>query len=263
MTELASKLDVIYDSKHNLALDIYQPATGTAKGAIIDIHGGGWFRGDKSKDADWATRLAQENFFVVVPNYRITPEAYYPAPLDDMDTLMEWLKTSSYDFDHDHILAVGSSAGGNMTVELGIKYGIPIVSLSGILDIDEWLNSHQDVVAKQDQTQDFNKQASATINQDGANDPFYKWFVTNYFDGRTDQYEDATPYHRVSDKTGPMYLANSLNEFVPTSGVLTMAQTLSDHQIPFTLRMVPGTEHAKGYLDAVNDDVINFINQNI
>lgn len=255
--------DVTYDAKNKLKVDLYFPGNGSAKGLIIDIHGGGWFRGDKAKDQDWAEMLTKEDYMVAVPNYRITPEAYYPAPLEDMDTLYNWLKNSKYDFDHKHIAAVGSSAGGNMTVELGIKYGIPIVSLSGILDIDDWLNQHQDVVAQQDQTQDFNQQASATINQTGANDPFYKWFVTNYFNGRTDQYTDATPYHRVNGQTGPMFLANSLNEFVPNTGVLKMAETLSKFQVPFTLRMIPGTRHAKGYLDAVKEDIINFLNRNI
>ncbi|KRM30508.1 hypothetical protein FC83_GL001642 [Agrilactobacillus composti DSM 18527 = JCM 14202] len=263
MSAVQTKKDVVYDKTLDLKTDIYYPETGTAKGGIIDIHGGGWFRGDKAKDSDWAEALVGQGYFVVVPNYRFTPQAYYPAPLADMDTLYQWLKASDYDFDHAHIAAVGSSAGGNMTVELAIKYGIPIVSLSGILDIDQWLATHQDVVAAEGQTADFNSKASAEINQDGANDAFYKWFVTNYFNGRTDQYEAATPYHRVTDQTGPMYLANSLNEFVPTSGVLQLAQTLTAHNIPFTARMLTGSRHAKGYLGDVLDDTMNFLAQHI
>lgn len=264
MTNLVIKKDVEYDPINHQVTDIYYDGDlKEARGALIDIHGGGWFRGNKSKDADSSERFVGEGFLVVTPAYRITPKAYYPAPLEDMDHLYEWLKKSDLPFDHDHIGAFGSSAGGNMVVELGIKCGIPIASLSGILDIDDWLGKHEDVVAAEGDTSGFNSTASANINQTGANDPFYKWFVTNYFDGRTDQYAEATPYHRVTDKTGPMYLANSLNEFVPTSGVLTLAQALTDHQIPYTTRMVPGSRHAKGYLDDVYDDVVALLKRNV
>lgn len=264
MAHLVTKTDVEYDSVNHQKTDIYYDSdVQQARGALIDIHGGGWFRGNKSKDADSSERFVKEGYLVVTPAYRITPEAFYPAPLEDMDRLFDWLKQSDLPFDHDHIGAFGSSAGGNMVVELAIKYGIPIVSLSGILDIDDWLGKHENVVAAEGDTSGFNSTASANINQTGANDPFYKWFVTNYFNGRTDQYEEATPYHRVTDQTGTMYLANSLNEFVPTSGVLTMAKTLAEHQIPYTTRMLTGSRHAKGYLDDVWDDVVSFLDRTV
>ncbi|KRL22597.1 hypothetical protein FC98_GL002193 [Lentilactobacillus kisonensis DSM 19906 = JCM 15041] len=262
LTNYVIKTDVEYDSINHQLTDIYYDGDlKQSRGAIIDIHGGGWFRGNKSKDADSSKRFVDEGYLVVTPAYRITPKAFYPAPLEDMDHLYEWLRQSDLPFDHDHIGAFGSSAGGNMTVELAIKYGIPIASLSGILDIDKWLGEHEAVVAAEGDTSGFNSTASAKINQDGANDPFYKWFVTNYFNGRTDQYEEATPVHRVTDKTGQMYLANSLNEFVPTSGVLDMAKALTDHQIPYQTRMIPGSRHAKGYLDDVWDDMVLFFDR--
>lgn len=262
--KIASELDVPYDPKHQLNTDLYYDSDSKSyRGAIIDIHGGGWFRGDKTKDADWATRLAAENYFVFVPNYRYAPKAHYPAPLEDMSTLYNFVQQSDYPFDHDHVAAVGSSAGGNMTVEMAIKFGIPAVSLSGILDIDDWLQRHVDVVPNQGDTAAFNQMASSEINQTGANDAFYKWFVVNYFDNDQTKYTPATPYHRVSEKTGPMFLANSLDEFVPNSGVLTMAHALVDKGIAFTTRFLTGSRHAKGYLDNVFDETLLFLNTSI
>lgn len=262
MTAIKSELDVLYNSDEGLRTDVYYDADlEDYAGAVIDIHGGGWFRGDKAKDADWAQRLAGEGYYVFVPNYRYAPAAHFPAPLNDMEALYYWLTTSDYPFDHDHIGVVGSSAGGNMAVEMGIRYGVPVVSLSGILDIDHWLADHQDVVPQEGDTSQFNTTASSEINQTGANDAFYKWFVLNYFDDKTTEFESGTPYHRVSDKTGPMYLANSMNEFVPTSGVFQLAQTLVDHDIPVTTRFLTGTRHAKGYLDDVYDETVLFLRQ--
>ncbi|MGC7950665.1 alpha/beta hydrolase, partial [Bacillus sp. II_CA] len=82
---------------------------------------------------------------------------YYPAPLADMDHVYQWVLAHVEEFGYakDKIGAVGSSVGGNMSVELAIKYGIPAVSLSGILDIDAWLEAHQDVVPAPDTSQNF------------------------------------------------------------------------------------------------------------
>ncbi|MFD1392884.1 alpha/beta hydrolase [Lacticaseibacillus jixianensis] len=250
--------DVVYDSEHALKLDIYGP-DGVARGGIIQIHGGGWFRGDKAKDADWAQRWAARQYEVIVPNYRIAPAFHYPAAQADMDTLMAWVKKTRLPFDKAHLAAVGSSAGGNMAVELAIKYGIPAISLSGILDIGDWLAHHEAVQAEEGDTSDFNQRASATINQDGPNDPFYKWFITNYI--APADYAKATPAPRVTAQTGPLYLANSLNEFVPTSGLFQMGEAMSAAQVPFVLRTVVGSRHAKGYLDDVFDELNVFLNK--
>lgn len=250
--------DIVYDPTHDLKTDIYLPE-GTPTATILDIHGGGWFRGDKAKDADWAAIFNAAGYAVVTPNYRLMPDGPYPAPLDNMHTLIAWLRTGAAGVPIDKIAAVGGSAGGNLAVELGIAYGFPVVSLSGILDIADWLAKHEDVVAKQGDTSGFNATASANINQDGANDAFYKWFVVNYFNGRTDQFEEATPSGHVTDTTGPMFLLNSLHEFVPTSGVIQLATALNEHQIPYSVRMLPGTRHAKGYLPDVSDDILRFL----
>lgn len=260
--EVTVKKDVIYDVTRGLTCDLYQVPDQPVKGAIIDIHGGGWFRGDKSKDADTGELFAKEGYLVIVPNYRERPQSFYPAPLEDMTTLYHWLKASNYQFNREHMAVFGSSAGGNMAVEMAIKFGIPAVSLSGILDISDWLNAHEDVEAVYDESQNFSG-SSAKINQDGANDNFYKWFVTNYFNGRTDQFVEATPYLRVNEQTGPMFLANSLNEFVPTSGISQMTDALMKHQIPHGTKLVTGTQHAKGYLDDVKAEVLLFLKQTI
>ncbi|WP_275400808.1 hypothetical protein [Enterococcus faecium] len=54
-------------------------------------------------------------------------------------------------------------------------------------------------------------------------------------------------------------MANSLKEFVPMSGVLNMAEKLSDHQVPFVLKALSGPRHAKGYLYDVFEETIQFI----
>lgn len=252
------KENVEYDPVNHLVADLYAPDT-PATAAVIDIHGGGWFRGDKAKDADWAEALTAAGYYVIVPNYRL---AAYPAPLDDMHSLMAWLRQADLPFPLAKIAAVGGSAGGNMAVELAIKYGIPAVSLSGILDIESWLKDHEDVVPQEGDTTNFNAQASATINQDGANDAFYKWFVLKYLPNEAD-WHAATPCYHTTVDTGPLFLANSLHEFVPTSGVLQLAASLTAKRVPFTARLMRGTAHAKGYLPEAAPAIMQFLRENL
>ncbi|WP_262314957.1 alpha/beta hydrolase [Lacticaseibacillus parakribbianus] len=247
--------DVFYAEGLGLTTDLYQPA-GHARGGIILIHGGGWFQGDKHKDADWAEALAAAGYFVMVPNYRLAKVAPFPAPLSDMATLMGWCKRHDLPFPSEHMAAVGASAGGNMAVELAIRFGIPAVSLSGILDIAPWLAEHENVVPVP--REPGASVASSAIDQGGADPGFYKWFVTNYLPDQA-QYAAATPAPRVTHATGPLFLANSLQEFVPMSGVLQVAAAASTAAVPFTVRALAGTAHGKGYLDAVHEDVLSFL----
>lgn len=57
--------DYVYDEKNQLTLDICEPQT--IEAAIILIHGGGWFRGDKAKETVLAERLMNDGFLVVAP----------------------------------------------------------------------------------------------------------------------------------------------------------------------------------------------------
>ncbi|MFC6170613.1 alpha/beta hydrolase fold domain-containing protein [Loigolactobacillus jiayinensis] len=248
---LTSKYDVQYGP--NLTLDWYQLANQPAKGIIIDIHGGGWFQGDKAKEADLAQWLAQQGYLVVVPNYRLAPAAHFPAPIADMERLYQWVQTQLPALP---VAALGGSAGGNLAVELSIKHGLPAISLSGILDIDHWLATHQAVVATAAHAASADT-ASTAIDQAGADDSFYKWFISNYL--TPDQARAATPYHRVNAQSGPLLLINSLSEFVPTSGVLQLSQQLIQFGLPVETIFLAGTRHAKGYLPDVQANILAFL----
>ncbi|MFC6170109.1 alpha/beta hydrolase [Loigolactobacillus jiayinensis] len=236
----------------DLTLDQYQPEQ-AAKGLIIAIHGGGWFQGDKAKEADVSQWLAQQGYLVVTPNYRLAPTHLFPAPLQDMNALYDWLCQKEPKLP---IAAIGASSGGNLAVELALNYGIPAVSLSGILDISHWLSTHPLVVAKKVATTDPD-QPSVAVNQTGTNDSFYKWFIENYL--AADQATAATPYLHVSSASGPMLLINSLAEFVPITGITRLSQRLAQVKVPVETMLLPGSQHGKGYLATVQADILLFL----
>lgn len=135
--------NLIFDAEHQLGLDVYQDNTRRqavlTRPAVILIHGGGWFCGDKSGEADIATWLAENGYLVIAPNYRLYRQAQYPGAYTDVFNVYRWLQNSSLEFNHDRIGAYGYSAGGTMAVALSNSYGIPVVSLSGVYDIAGWM----------------------------------------------------------------------------------------------------------------------------
>jgi acetyl esterase len=247
--------DIIY--KNDLKLDLYSGKN--SKGAIIDIHGGGWFHGDKMKDGDLATRLAQEGYLVIVPNYRLTPAGIYPAGREDILDSLDWLKNSKYQFDRKRIAVWGSSAGGNLSVEVGLLRGIPAISWSGIIDIEGFILETDGKAAETKADFDFAHMPSATINQGGRNDPFLRWCIYALIGNNRSLLKEATPLTRVSPASGPMYLANSINEFVPAEGALKLQEALLNAGVPSTVQLVTGTEHAKGYMPHAIDASLNFL----
>lgn len=243
--------------KNDLKLDLYSGEN--SKGAIIDIHGGGWFHGDKAKDEDLATRLAEEGYLVIVPNYRLTPSGVYPAGKEDILTALEWLRNSTFKFDRNKIAVWGSSAGGNLSVEVALVTGIPAVSWSGIIDIEEFILETDGKASEQKEDIDFANISSSKINQGGRNDAFLRWCIYGLIGSNRDLLKEATPLTRVSAKSGPIYLANSMNEFVPADGALKLQRALLDAGVPTTVQLVTGTLHGKGYMADAIDASLSFL----
>jgi acetyl esterase len=236
--------DITY--KEDLKLDVYSGMN--TKGAILDIHGGGWFHGDKSKDEDLATRLAMEGYLVIVPNYRLAPSSTFPASRKDVLEALEWLRQSSYIFDRNKIAVWGSSAGGNLAVEVGLIQGIPAISWSGIIDLEGVILETDGKAAEAKENIDFANIPSANINQGGRNDAFLRWCIYTLIGNDRSMLKSATPLTRVSPASGPIYLANSINEFVPADGALKLQQALLNAGVYSTVQLVPGTTHGKGYM---------------
>lgn len=139
-----TKKEILYDEKKQLKLDLYQPEKFSQ--GIIDLHGGGWFRGSKEKEAGIAEKLAALGFLVVVPEYRLAPQHIFPAALEDVLAVFQWT-LANFELKQENIAAFGSSAGGNLAIELALQKGIPAVSWSGIIDLADWVAKHPEVVA--------------------------------------------------------------------------------------------------------------------
>lgn len=100
-----------------LHADVFLPPPGRAnRQAILFVHGGGWHSGNKSNFYAMANLLAQRGYVVLTPEFRLAPEAPYPAGLIDINDALVWAKSHAgeFGFDPGKLAIGGESSGGQM-----------------------------------------------------------------------------------------------------------------------------------------------------
>jgi len=130
-----------------LHLDIFlpQPAARNRQ-AILLVHGGGWRSGNKSHFYPLANLLAQRGYAVILPEYRLSAEAQYPAGLVDLNDAIAWAKREAdgFDYDKDKLALGGGSSGGQMAALLAYTADEPLYKsnagddtrVSALIDLD-------------------------------------------------------------------------------------------------------------------------------
>lgn len=99
-------------------LDVYRlkSKAGERLPVIVNIHGGGYFYGDKELYRFYCMHLAEYGFAVINYNYRLSPENKFPAPLEDTFSVFGWISENAdiYGLDTDNVFMAGDSAGAQL-----------------------------------------------------------------------------------------------------------------------------------------------------
>ncbi len=84
---------------------------------IVNVHGGGWFYGDKELYSHYCCLLAERGYVVVNFNYRLSPQNKYPAAIEDVAYLIRYIheNAQTLGIDMDNFYMVGDSAGAQLT----------------------------------------------------------------------------------------------------------------------------------------------------
>lgn len=113
------------DWPKSLLADVYTPSGTPPNGerwpAVLVIHGGGWKSGDRKQVESLAERVAKRGYVAVNVTYRLVPEALFPAPVEDLQQAVRWLRANAtqYRVDPERIGAWGYSAGAHLAAMLG------------------------------------------------------------------------------------------------------------------------------------------------
>jgi acetyl esterase len=112
---------------------VYRPAAGGSLPLVLFIHGGGWILGDLDISDHPCRQLALDADAVVVSvDYRLAPEAIYPAALEDCVGVLEEIVTDGagvVGFDGGGICVAGESSGGHLAAATCLRaaeIGVPV-----------------------------------------------------------------------------------------------------------------------------------------
>jgi acetyl esterase/lipase len=117
-----------YGSGERLRLDVYAPraAAPGRRPVVLFFYGGSWNSGRRQGYAFASRALAARGFVVVVPDYRLVPEARYPDFLEDCAGAVRWARrhAGEYGGDGERIVLVGHSAGAYNAAMLALDPGL-------------------------------------------------------------------------------------------------------------------------------------------
>jgi acetyl esterase/lipase len=109
-----------------LRLVLLRPAAGLipAGPAVLHIHGGAFIVGSPEMETVLSRRVAHDvGCMVVSVEYRLAPEATYPAAIEDCYSALGWMHQhcAELDIDPARIAILGTSAGGGHAAALAIS----------------------------------------------------------------------------------------------------------------------------------------------
>jgi len=97
-------------------LDLYLPKGQIDFPVLVFAHGGGWHGGNKELYGPFAELVARNGIGAVTINYRLSPQARFPAHVEDVARAFAWTyaNIAHYGGRTDQIIVGGHSAGGHL-----------------------------------------------------------------------------------------------------------------------------------------------------
>ena len=247
-----SEPNVVYGvaEGENLVMDIYRCPTPGPHPALMMIHGGGWAGGDKAGDRGGALNLSTKAGIVCFSiNYRLAPKFKYPAQVLDCARAVRWVRAHAqeYDVDPARIGAWGGSAGGHLSLMLGV------------IKPDEFQtpdDPNKALSAKVQCVVDFfgpSDLSGTPVISAGAAAIVVNWIGAQPQDA-PDKYADASPITHVTKDAAPViFLHGDADALVPLEQSVVMKAALDKVGVANELVVVKNGGH--GFPGATQADI--------
>ena len=209
--------------------DLYRPqATGLAP-AVLLVHGGGW----TGKDGRWqmtpaAAKLAKRGYVVLNVTYRLAPRWIYPAPVEDLQEAVKWLRTHAAEngVDPDRIATFGYSAGGYLA------------ALTGLIEGPQ--SSHIRAIVAGGAPSDLTFYPGGDL-------------VPQFLGGTQQQipqrFKEASPVNYVTTNSPPMFIYHgSRDQLVRPEHPLAMIAALEKRRVPHETYWIEDRDHIAAFL---------------
>ncbi len=257
-----TELDVVYRKVggSELKLDLVAPgASDGPRPAVLVIHGGAWRGGNKADVRSLLGRFASRGYVAISPQYRFCPKDKYPAQIHDVKAAVRWLRTNAakYQIDPDHIGAVGFSAGGHLSLLLG---------LTGPGDGLE-----------EDESDKTSTRVQAVVNYFGPSDlkasdipEVCKPWIRDFLGGSPEEKPDAaaksSPLTFVSKDDPPILTFQGTKDvLVPFNQAIKLAGAMSAAGVAGRVELMVGSGHGWGgkELDRTLAETLAFFDENL
>lgn len=219
---------------------------------VVMVHGGGWISGNKSLMETMALRLAKSGYVAMAVEYRLSPEAGYPAGVNDIIASIDWLKTNAglYNIDADNVVLMGCSAGGQLATLVGLIYGKNVFG-SGKTGDKKRIRA----VINMDGVLAFHHPESAEGRVAGL------WLGGDYATA-SDNWEQASPLTHVGKDSPPILFINSQYPRFH-AGRDDMLRVYDRFKIPYEIYTIDNSPHTfwlfHPYYDATMGYVLAFL----
>lgn len=228
--------------ERELQLDLYRPK-GAAQPlrAIVCIHGGGWFQGDRTSMRPLAQALAARGFVTATISYRLSGEKRFPAQIEDCKAAVRWLRANAAKFgiDAKFIGVTGLSAGGHLAALLATSGGVK--ELEGAGGNAEQSSAVQACVAMGAQS-DLETDRIRSLSKAPEN-PHYRPFLGGTLDEIPETYALASPRHHLDRNDPPLlFVTGELDD--PSTHADDMRRDMEKSGIPTGLTIIPNGPHA-------------------
>jgi acetyl esterase/lipase len=230
---------------HALQLDLYLPAAAKASPVpgIVFVHGGGWRAGVRANFAPMAIRMAERGYAAATISYRLSPEALYPAAVQDARAAVRWMRAhaAEYGIDPSKIAIGGGSAGGQIAALAGVTDGLTRFDSDGGPGS---VSSAVQAIVNIDGLSDFTSEAARKYEDDPAKQPSSAgaWFGGRYAE-KAAFWREASPLFYVNAKTPPiLFIGSAQPRF--SVGREEMVARLGEAGVANRVVLVPETPHS-------------------
>lgn len=118
-----SDIEYLRHGNKPLLARVYKPRGTRPFPLVVDIHGGAWCMKDRMSDAGMDEPLACSGVVVVALDFRMPPDAGYPASLADINYAIRWCKARAAELGSraDMVGILGASSGGHQAMLTALR----------------------------------------------------------------------------------------------------------------------------------------------
>lgn len=247
--EVTVERDVRYAGALGPALDVYRPALdGTARPAVLAIHGGAWVAGEKGDVVPTALALAKSGFVVFAVGYDLAgpARAGFPRQLRQVRAATRFVRRNArrYGVDRRHVGAVGISAGAHLAALAGVTGRGPLARGARLGAVVSWSGPF-----------DLRPPRLPVLERE------ISWFLGCRACPR--RAARASPLVHVSADDSPTLIVNSAEELIPAGQARAMARRLRAAGVPTRLLILPGALHAPLFEPLAIGPTIRFLRRRL